>query len=246
MSCSTPGSPADTFIDVHAVVLELCDTALPLNVRILELHLLADGALHQRQPVAARCADGPSSLAHLVARTGDLVRARHPLLVERLEDVDLALRLVVLARAPSRSSPAAACAASAGSTRRLTRFASACASARSASSAWSWTSGLDISSSTVVGVDRRADRRDLLLDAPGGERGDDADVLRHQRARGAHLAHHRALLDGVDPQGRPLHARRGGLEAGQGDAHADDGRPGRRQWRCSDRASASERVRCPR
>ena len=51
-------------------------------------------------------------------------------------------------------------------------------------------------------------------------------VHRHQRAEAAHLAHHRAALDRVAPDGARLDGGRGGFQAGEEDRHQrhdDDG-----------------------
>ena len=55
------------------------------------------------------------------------------------------------------------------------------------------------------------------IDPAGGECGDEADVLRHERAGPAHLAHHLAAAHRIDPQRRPVHGGRGGLQARQED-----------------------------
>ena len=61
------------------------------------------------------------------------------------------------------------------------------------------------------------------IDTAIGARGDPADFLRHERAQTAHLPDHRAALHGIDPHEVALDRGRGGLEAREGEGHADQG-----------------------
>ena len=70
-----------------------------------------------------------------------------------------------------------------------------------------------------VRFDDGAGQREDPLDAPIGGRGDPADVLGHQRAGAAHLAEHRAPLDGVGPHRAELHGRRRRLQLRETDGH---------------------------
>ncbi len=67
---------------------------------------------------------------------------------------------------------------------------------------------------------------DDALDAPGGDRGNPADVLGNQRAQTPHLPLDVATLDRVDIHGRPLDRRCGGLQAGQRDRDERNGHQG--------------------
>src|SRR5947207_3049077 len=60
------------------------------------------------------------------------------------------------------------------------------------------------------------------IDATGGERRDEADVLRHERAGPPHLAHHLAAAHRVHEERCSLHARRRGLQAREKNRQQDD------------------------
>ena len=51
-------------------------------------------------------------------------------------------------------------------------------------------------------------QNDDLLDTPSRQSGDPAHLLGHERTGSANLAYHGAVLDGVHPYGRCIHAGR--------------------------------------
>src|SRR5436853_191764 len=63
-----------------------------------------------------------------------------------------------------------------------------------------------------VRLDERSREHAYPLDASVGGGRDPADVLRDERAEPAHVAQHRAALDGVHEDARPIDARRRRLE----------------------------------
>ena len=106
--------------------------------------------------------------------------------------------------------------------RRFTWSARETVSWRSDSSASSCTSGLLSSSSTVSGLDLLPRFGQPPLHPAGGDRGDVADALRHQRARAAHLDDQRTALHRVDPDRRAVHPGRRRLEPVQSQRRQHD------------------------
>jgi len=64
-------------------------------------------------------------------------------------------------------------------------------------------------------LDRRARPQRDALDPPGGVRGDQPDLLRHQRPGPLHFAQHRPALDAICPERAPVHDGRRRPQPGQ-------------------------------
>ena len=94
-------------------------------------------------------------------------------------------------------------------------------------------SGLLITTSTVLDVTVTPGLDRKLFDAAAGERGDVADVLRLERARRVDLTLHLATFHRVEPERTPLDRRRSRLESADADRHGDDAEESDERCRCT-------------
>src|SRR4029077_13083152 len=206
------------------VLLEVRHRAQPVYLGPLDRELGVDRLGHQRQALLLD-AIASFELQRLVFGQGRLVARHAAVRAQRLGDLGVALRLQVFgARGRHEARLREALILEIGSLAH--EIGAGCREVLLG------LEGLDLNV-RVGEVEQHRLRRHMLprlrehaIDAAGGERRDEADVLRHERAGPPHLAHHLAAAHRIDPQRGPVDARCRGFEAGEKNGEQQDRRGG--------------------